>query len=457
MSVARQLAVFLTRVTYEDLPPLAIERAKMLIASTLASAAVGTQIESASIIKRLAVQRGGTAEASLWFDDTMLPVADAARSNAMLSDAAASDDSDLRTIAHIGTIATSTAFALAERTGASGKDVLSAIVAGYECAGRMNDAIRPGALGFHGTTIAIFSGAVIGARLLNLDEEAAEHAITITSTSTGGGLAISTNTIAREYHAGNSAMLSLNAVMAAGAGYRVDPELLEAAGGFVQTFGGPAGADVLVHDLGVEWDITTDMALKLMPGAHPYHSIAEAAAQAAIAGDVKPQDVERILVTDNPFPGMASKLHPGDLADAIHSLIYFVSAAVVDRRFGWEHVSAEKLADPVIRELQTLVQPDPLHRAPGMAWKWAGTVTIVLKDGRRFEASVDAPRGSGPRGIDWDDVDHKYRTLVPTSGMSSTQVERSLEMIKQFESSAVPDLLALLRPGSATQTPQTNS
>jgi 2-methylcitrate dehydratase PrpD len=309
----------------------------------------------------------------------------------------------------------------------------------------MNDAIRPGALGFHGTAIAIFSGAVIGSRLLKLTEEEAEHAIVLTSTSTGGGLAISTNTIAREYHAGNSAMLSLNATMAAQAGYRVEPELLEIKGGFVQTFGG-RNADPLVKDLGVEWDINTDMALKLMPGAHPYHSIAEAAANAAIEGDVNPADVERIVVTDNPFPGMASKLHPDDLADAIHSLIYFVAASVADRRFSWEHVTPEKMADPTIRHLQTLVQPDPQHRMPGMRWKWAGTVTIVLKDGRQFESSVDAPRGSGPRGIDWADVDYKYRTLMPAAGLSSARIEQSLELIKNFEQAdGVGELLELLR------------
>jgi len=444
MSVARELAAFLTGVSYDDLPPLAIERAKMIIASTLASAAVGTKIDSAAIIKGLEVQRGGTAEGSIWFDGTKLPVAGAARVNAMLSDAAASDDSDLRTIAHIGTIETSTAFALAEKTGASGKDVLAALVAGYEGAGRMNDAIRPGALGFHGTAIAIFSGAVVGSRLLGLTEEEAEHAIAITSTSTGGGLAISTNTIAREYHAGNSAMLSLNAVMAAKAGYRVEAELLETDGGFVKTFGG-RNADPLLKDLGVEWDINTDMALKLMPGAHPYHSIAEAAANAAMEGNVNPAEVERILVTDNPFPGMASKLHPGDLADAIHSLIYFVAAAVADRRFSWEHVSPEKMSDPTIRHLQTLVEPSAQHRMPGMNWKWAGTVTIFMKDGRQYESSVDAPRGSGPRGIDWADVDYKYRTLMPESGVSTARIERSLELIKNFESATVPQLLELLR------------
>ena len=51
-----------------DLPPQAIDNAAMLIASTIASAAAGSQLASARIIRELARERGGRPEASLWFD-----------------------------------------------------------------------------------------------------------------------------------------------------------------------------------------------------------------------------------------------------------------------------------------------------------------------------------------------------------------------------------------------------
>ncbi len=121
MTVARTLATFLTQVSYADLPPQTVEHAAMLIASTVASAACGTGIVSASIIRDLARERGGTPHASIWFDSgPKLPVADAAQVNAVMSDAAASDDSDLRNIVHAGTPLVAASFAIAERTGASG-------------------------------------------------------------------------------------------------------------------------------------------------------------------------------------------------------------------------------------------------------------------------------------------------------------------------------------------------
>ena len=64
MSIARDLATFLTRVSQDDLPPQALEHAAMLISSTLASAAGGSEIASSSIIHALAKDRGGTPAVS---------------------------------------------------------------------------------------------------------------------------------------------------------------------------------------------------------------------------------------------------------------------------------------------------------------------------------------------------------------------------------------------------------
>ena len=122
----------------------------------------------------LAKARGGAPEASIWFDPgPKLPLVSAARVNAMMSDAAASDDSDLRNIVHAGTPLTAVSLAVAERTGASGKDILAAIVTGYEAAGRIGEAISPtfNPHGHHGCKGAVFGGTIAASRLLKLNTE----------------------------------------------------------------------------------------------------------------------------------------------------------------------------------------------------------------------------------------------------------------------------------------------
>src|SRR5262249_8475860 len=142
MSVAGEIAAFVAKQTYAGLPSKAIEYAEMLISSTIASASLGSTLESSRIIRALEVDRGGKPEATLWLGRAdRLRGAAAARFNAVMSDAAASDDSDLRNIVHAGTTACATALAVGEKTGASGEEALAAIVLGYEVAGRINGAM----------------------------------------------------------------------------------------------------------------------------------------------------------------------------------------------------------------------------------------------------------------------------------------------------------------------------
>ena len=256
-NLALTFAQLLNRARFTDLPPKAVEHAKMIIASTLASAAPGSLIDSARIMRELAKERGGKAEATVWFDGAKLPVSEVARINAMLSDAAASDDSDLRTVAHTGTTLTSVGLAIGERVGAAGEDLLSAIVTGYEAAGRIGEALGSDRQSFHASVIVAFGGVVAAARLLRLTDEQMAHAIGLTAT-TMGGLAIGTNSWAREYHAGNAALCAVNAALAARRGYTVNEDMLEAPRGFLAVFsGGKIDTEKLTRDFGKEWDIVT--------------------------------------------------------------------------------------------------------------------------------------------------------------------------------------------------------
>src|SRR6185503_12867210 len=222
MTVAGELAAFLVKQRYADLPPKAVEYAEMLISSTIASASLGSTIESSKIIRAMELERGGRTAATLWFGAAeKAPVAAAARVNAVMSDAAASDDSDLRNIVHAGTTACATALAVAEKTGASGQDVLAAIVLGYEIAGRMNGAMIGGLQkkGHHGCVVSAFAAPVAAGYLMKLTAPQMAQAIAIIATSMGGLHAAANTSVAREYHAGLAAMLGVNAAQAAQLGF----------------------------------------------------------------------------------------------------------------------------------------------------------------------------------------------------------------------------------------------
>jgi 2-methylcitrate dehydratase PrpD len=147
----------------------------------------------------------------------------------------------------------------------------------------------------HGCLVVVFGGAVATARLLGLDAPQMTQVIALCATSMGGLMAAANTSVAREYHAGLAAMLGVQAALAAQRGYVAEERILEMPQGFCAVYGGTDGASV-TRDLGQSWDIITDMAIKLVPGGHPHHALAEAAANAARAGHITPDEVESITL-----------------------------------------------------------------------------------------------------------------------------------------------------------------
>jgi 2-methylcitrate dehydratase PrpD len=449
MTVAGEIAAFVTRQSCADLPPKAIEHAEMLISSTIASASLGSTIESSGIIRALEVDRGGKPEATVWFGAAeKLPVAAAARVNAVMSDAAASDDSDLRNIVHAGTTACATSLAIAEKTGSSGEDVLAAIVLGYEVAGRINGAMIGGLQkkGFHGCIVAGFAGAVAAARLMKLSQPKMAQAVALVATSIGGLHAAANTSVAREYHAGLAAMLGVNAAQAAGMGFLAEENILENERGFFEVYGSKPDAAEVTRDFGKRWSILTDMGIKLVPGGHPNHSTAEAAANAARVGNVSPDEVETIAISRPGFKALSGPQYPTDLIGVAHSPAYFAAAGVADRDFSWAHAFEDKINSPAIRGLLGKVRVADPPTENLERYKSGAIVTIRTRDGRSHSSTVYAPRGAAMLGIAWADVEGKYRALAPFAKYSGENLEASIKVIRNFrEVKKVSELVGLLR------------
>src|SRR5690606_11701430 len=174
---------------------------------------------------------------------------------------------------------------------------------------------------------------------------------------------------------------------------------------------------------------------------------AEAASDAARIGDVDPAKIAEVFVSSSvlwtKFKGAP---HPRNLVDAAHSLYYFVAASIVDGRFTWQHMDERKMADPAIAALQDKIvfDPDPPPLPDRIPHRHGGTVTLAMQNGERFSSTCKSPRGSGPRGVEWADVEDKYRALVPLAGVAADRVEASLALIRAFDAPDAVKRLAVL-------------
>ena len=101
---------------------------------------------------------------------------------------------------------------------------------------------------------------------------------------------------------------------------------MEAPRGYFSAFGGQEIADI-TKDLGERWNFVDYMAIKLIPGAHPFHVFAEAATAAVLENDIDDLDaVARIVISGEQLTGVQMKdwigiRHPGNLSDAAHSIV----------------------------------------------------------------------------------------------------------------------------------------
>jgi 2-methylcitrate dehydratase PrpD len=461
-TLARQLARFVTRASEADFPSRHLDLAKMVVASTLASAARGYGIACVEAFRTLARESAGTPEATIWFSGTRVPAAAAAGVNNASSDAPGMDDTCLLLIGHFGGPSTAAALAtweqLARRTvPVPARQVLKAIVLGYEVGSRLDLALTPGRMdrGFHSRVTTVQSAVVAAGLVLGLTEDQMTHAMTL-ATSDAGGMAIGADHASdhRPYHAHQSAFEGSRLARLAQLGVTGRPDVMEAPRGYLSAFGGQEISDI-TKDLGTRWNFVDYMAIKLVPGAHPFHVFAEAATAVVLENDIDLDAVARVLISGEQLTGVQMKewldiRHPRNLSDAAHSVVYFVAAAAADAKSGgftWEHMDAVKMADPRVARLQDLVEVDP-RPLPLTNARFVhldgGRVSIVTKSGEVFTKHVPFPSGSA-RVVQWPAVREKFRRLVGNAGMPGDQVDEILRRIENFEALASPfELTGLL-------------
>ena len=404
MSIAGELAEFFVATSFKDLPEKVVENTKMLMADTIGSAVAASESRSVQMIHRLTLERGGIEESSLWVTKGLkASVADAARANAVMTDALVVEESHQGVVAHLSTVDVPVAIAMGEKVKASGKEVIAAVALGYEASGRIGESISPQYMykhGFHNSVVTIFSGAVAAGKLLGLNPEQLTHAIVLAATF-AAGLGGSRRTPARGLHAGNSAMQGVNAALAAQRGFRGKEDILEdPVEGYCASYGRTTHVEDITQKLGQEWDMVTDMALKLAPTGHPLQAPIEAALGAVKKGNVHHTDIDRITVASNYTLLTHAIYYPQEHPLDSHSIPYCMAVAIMDGGLSWETMPMDKTPYKETWELQGKIE---IIDDQGPWNYYAGsTVTIITKDGRQYTHSVDYPKGSPQRGIDWD-------------------------------------------------------
>ncbi|MGA3401586.1 MAG: MmgE/PrpD family protein [Acetobacteraceae bacterium] len=450
MGLTATLCERIAAARFEDLPAAAVAAARRLVLDGLAVGVAGVAEEAAvPIMARCLRELGGTPSATAIGCGLRIDPVRAAALNG-----AAMHVLDFEPMWSPATHALSTALpvalALAEARGASGRDVLTALVKGIELQGWLREAsgqYTPDVLQFHPPGLVGPMGAVAAAsHLLGLDPARMACAFGIAG-SRAGSLFGNVGTMTKSTHCGQAAAMGLEAALLAEAGFTGDAATFESPLGYAATFHrGTFKPDELSHYGRAPWRVVRPgYAIKMFPSQFGTHFAITAGldlrARVASADAVSAAHLvgPSMAYIDRPRPdtGLAGKF----------SLQYTFAAALLDGKVGIRSFTEERLHAP---DMQALLGKITLRQDPAIPARFESMhvlASIELTDGRILETRCNGPRGVwGQAPI--SDAEHavKARDCL-AAALSPDAVERCIALatrIDELAPSQLGDLMALV-------------
>ena len=343
-------------------------------------------------------------------------MASAALVNGITSHTFDFDDTHLKTIIHPAGPVASALLALAEVTGATGRQVIDALVLGIDVACRIGNCIYPDHYdrGWHITGSTGSVGAAAGcARLLGLDERHTAWALGIAA-SQPIGMREQFGTMTKPFHPGAAARAGLTSALLAKNGFTASSKALEAPRGYIQTVSPKRDWGEITGELGKRFEISFNTYKPFACGI-VIHPTIDAATQLRAQG-VRAEDVERVeLKVHSLVLELTGKKEPQDGLQGKFSVYHGFAAGLVFGRAGEgeydDHIVTREDVVALRRKVVATVD-DSIDEA-------SADVTTILKDGRSVHVFVEHAIGSLERPMTDADLEGKFHGLAdPVLGAS---------------------------------------
>jgi 2-methylcitrate dehydratase PrpD len=438
--LSRQFAEWVVRLRYEDLPADVVDRAKGLTLQNISSALLGSQLPAGQqAIKFITEEEFGvTGGATIMVAGTKATKGGAAFANSELMLAGGKWDT-FRMLTHPGTAIIPGALVAAESERASGRDFVTAIVAGYEVVERMAADWIPTVMarGFHaGPVFSIFGAAIAAAKIMRFDENQIHAVISLCTNLAGSNLE---SRALREGAAVRNAML---AVALAKQGTVGGGEfVLEGSAGFYHAYAGNNTGELthsfvgdsrtslekLTVDLGKSWMfLETRYRIYSIAGYNIAH--VDVTARLCEEHNIRYADVDRVeavvnwLETQYPSPAFPTVREDTAGDPRRGSTRYYSAYGVVMRGFPMLPGTPDP---PEVLELMKRVTIIPSHQ---MAL-FAPRITIFTKDGKSYT------RQATGREFIWDfeEEARRIRGIVPGLPIAESRFERLITTCRDLD------------------------
>ena len=414
MTLTEQLAEFVTRTRYDDLPQDAIGMARRSLLDWLGSAIRGGSVEPARIARGVAARTMPGSEATVVATGEQLSALGATFANGAASHVIELDDLHQGSTFHPAAPIIPAALAIAERQGASGHELLRAIVLGYDIAIRIAEAVNPSHYRYwHPTgTCGVFGSATAVGLLLGLDQEQIVHALGSAGTQASGLWQFLANgAMSKALHTAHAAHDGIIAAELAGAGFTAARAILEGPRGFFAATADEADESRITDRLGTHFKIVENGFKRHACCGHT-HTAIDAAIE--LRSLIHGHAIELVAIdTYRVALDITDRVDPHTPYEAKFSIQYAVATGLLEGRAGLEDFTEEHIAD---REIQQILGKTETRENPSFTTAypdaWASTVRVTLDDGSAREATVHHPKGMPANPMDDAEIEQKFHDLV---------------------------------------------
>ncbi|HWB49426.1 MAG TPA: MmgE/PrpD family protein [Stellaceae bacterium] len=356
MPLTRDLGGFVADLSFQHLPPEAIEVARTGFIDTIATMIAGAHDDAPQLLKKALAPPPGSA--TLYFTGETAPAPEAAWINGTAAHAFDYDDVAVR--GHPSTVLVPAILAEAEELGTAGSEMIAAYVAGYETwaelSRRDRDDQRP--KGWHPTGIfGAIAAAGACARLRRLDGEQTAMALALAA-SQAGGLMANFGTMTKPFHAGRAAHAGLVSARMAEAGFTAAADVLEHPQGFLVAVSPQGNID---RDSpiarGEPWHIVRNgLSIKKYPACYAVHRTLDGLLDLLKERPFKPEEVTRITAEISDTRAMILRNHqPQTGLEGKFSMEFAMAASVIAHRATLAEYTDGFVRRPDVQALMTKV------------------------------------------------------------------------------------------------------
>ena len=439
--ITKTLAAFAAGLSYEDLAPDVVDWVKYLCLDFAGVTLNGSTTDSARTVVRAleAVGRSGPS-VIVGTDKRALPEY-ASMANGVAFHSLEMDDVNNEASLHPGVVAYPTAMAMADIAPVSGREFISAVVAGYDVMVRLGRALNPAehyGRGFHPTgTCGAFGAATIAARLLRLEGEPFVHALGIAGSQTAGSMEyLAQGAWTKRLHPGWAAHSGIWAALLARSGYSGPTTILEGRDGFLQAYSGNPDASLVLKDLGDEYQVTRT-SIKPHSCCRYIQGPIDCLLDLRREYGINPADVAEVRIgvlsagmkiISEPFE---AKNNPRSIVDMQFSMPFGAAVALTHGRASLEEYKDGMPENPLVKHVMERVQcvTDPKLDAI-FPKSWPAWAEVVTTDGRTLRSELTYPKGDPENPVTWGEMRDKFN-LLSKPVISS---ERQREIIDAIDS-----------------------